>query len=390
MERAFVKIESTQHPQLLMLNQLFPDTHGLSAFRIYQENKPLRLLFAYNGAMNEQITEGIIGLSEHTVAAHTDLAGANRKLSFLLVECFQNILRHRSKNKPQEVAEHFNEGMFSFRSFDRSFFINSINRIDAADRERLTETVEKINRLSKDELKQLYRDRLKHTELSERGGAGLGLIELARKSGQPIQYEFDTDPYGITSFHNQVSFVKDNDPLTSYKAPTEQLNRLMNRERVMFLYKGDLSQQSILPLLSMVEVNTEGAWGSVAARKVGHVLIELLQNISRHAIPHNGVKEGVISIGESQHGIVLRSGNRVTLEQKAYIEKTLSAFAACEPDALRQMHRQMFKESLKREDRKSSGLGLIQIARDGQGRIDYRFDEMNDEGFSFFSFGVTV
>lgn len=373
-----------------MLNQLFPDTHGLSTFHIYQANKALRLLFAYNGVMNEQITEGIIGLSEHTVASHTDLAGANRKLSFLLVECFQNILRHRSKPAPHTRNEAINEGMFSFRSLERAFYINSINLVDSADQQRLTQAVEQINQLNKEELKQLYRARLKETELSERGGAGLGLIELARKSGQPIQYQFDTDQSGNTYFHNQISFVKDQEQIQSHKSTTGHLHRLMNRERVMFLYKGDLSQQSILPLLSMVEVNTEGAWGNAASRKVGHVLIELLQNIARHTIPERGVKDGVISIGESEHGIVLRSGNRVSIEQMNYIKKQLSSFAACRPDELRQLHRKMFKESLKREDRKSSGLGLIQIARDGQGRIDYRFDDMKDEEFRFFSFGVTV
>lgn len=373
-----------------MLHQLFPASHELSALRIYEANNNLRLLFAYNGAMNEQITEGIIGLSEHTVNAHTDLAGANRKLSFLLVECFQNILRHRSKATSEAETEAFNEGMFSFRSLERAFYINSINRVDADDQERLTQTVEQINQLSKDELKQLYRARLRETEISDRGGAGLGLIELARKSGQPIQYEFDTDKTGNTYFHNQVSFVKDEGQIDAYKKATEHLHRLMNQEQVMFVYKGDLSQQSILPLLSMVEVNTEGAWGNATSRKVGHVLIELLQNISRHAIPDKGVKDGVISIGESEHGIVLRSGNRVSLEQMQYIESQLSTFAACRPDELRQLHRTMFKESLQREDRKSSGLGLIQIARNGDGRFDYRFDDLEDNEFKFFSFGVTV
>lgn len=373
-----------------MSKYLFQANHELSSFQLYEANKSLRLLFAYNGAMNEQITEGIIGLSEHTVTAHTDLAGANRKLSFLLVECFQNILRHRSQPTSEIPDDPFNEGMFSFRSYDRAFFINSINLIDVEDRNRLTEAVEQINQLGQDELKQLYRDRLKTTAISERGGAGLGLIELARKSGQPIKYEFDADAGGNTRFHNQVSFVKDLHDLSYFKSATEQLHDSMNQERVMFVYKGDLSQQSILPLLSMVEVNAGGVVGSALARKVGHVLIELLQNISRHAIPNHGVKEGVLSIGESPDGVVLRAGNRVSIEQMHYIKEQLDSFSACRPDELKQRHRQMFKESLKREDRKSSGLGLIQIARDGQGRIEYRFDEMKEEGFNFFSFAVTV
>ena len=46
--------------------------------------------------------------------------------------------------------------------------------------------------MNAEELKTYYREVLSSNELSEKGGAGLGIIDLVRKSGNKIEYRFDT------------------------------------------------------------------------------------------------------------------------------------------------------------------------------------------------------
>ncbi len=48
--------------------------------------------------------------------------------------------------------------------------------------------MEQINNLDKDGLKDLYKEIIKNTTISEKGGAGLGFVDMARKSGQPLEY----------------------------------------------------------------------------------------------------------------------------------------------------------------------------------------------------------
>ncbi len=368
-----------------MLNYLFPGKQGLSTHSIFRENAEVKLLFAYRGAMNEEITEGILGISENTLEDHTSMAPANRKVSFLLVECFQNILRHRERSEYEPTKD----AMFSFRSFDEAFYINSINAVAHNDMKKLTEKVELVNSLDRNELKELYRKQLSQSEFSERGGAGLGLIELARKSGQPIRYSFNSDPDGIVEFHNQVSFRKDQASEQNFSLQASKLRRLMEKENILLLYKGDLSQRSIMPLLAMAEINTGGQKRSMMARKVGHVLVEMLQNISRHASPINGLREGVMTISAHDDGYIIRTGNVITPAQMAALRKNLQEIEACDHQQLRELHREKFRDSLNREDKYSSGLGLVQIARDGKGRIDYRFDPVHNQGV-FFSLAVMV
>ena len=57
--------------------------------------------------------------------------------------------------------------------------------------EKLKKKIDEINAMTKEELKSYYLESLKNTELSEKGGAGLGMIDMARKSGQKLDYRFD-------------------------------------------------------------------------------------------------------------------------------------------------------------------------------------------------------
>ena len=59
-----------------------------------------------------------------------------------------------------------------------------------AEVEGLKGRLQNINELDKDGLKQLYKDIIRNTQISDKGGAGLGFVDMARKSGQPLDFEF--------------------------------------------------------------------------------------------------------------------------------------------------------------------------------------------------------
>ena len=50
--------------------------------------------------------------------------------------------------------------------------------------ESLKDKITQVNSLDKDGLKSLYKDVIKGGELSSKGGAGLGFIDMARKKWQ--------------------------------------------------------------------------------------------------------------------------------------------------------------------------------------------------------------
>jgi hypothetical protein len=52
----------------------------------------------------------------------------------------------------------------------------------------LINTIQELNFANQEELTKLYKDQLKHGKLSREGDAGLGLIEIARKSTENIKF----------------------------------------------------------------------------------------------------------------------------------------------------------------------------------------------------------
>jgi hypothetical protein len=56
--------------------------------------------------------------------------------------------------------------------------------------ENLKSKMDKINGMTKEELKEYYKEILNNDEFSSKGGGGLGMIDIARKSGQKLNYQF--------------------------------------------------------------------------------------------------------------------------------------------------------------------------------------------------------
>ncbi len=56
---------------------------------------------------------------------------------------------------------------------------------------RLKERIDFVNTKTSDELKILYRQTITDGKFTPKGGAGLGIIEMAKISGHPLDYEFE-------------------------------------------------------------------------------------------------------------------------------------------------------------------------------------------------------
>jgi hypothetical protein len=56
--------------------------------------------------------------------------------------------------------------------------------------EKLKGKIEKVNSLTKEELRTFSSHILKYNEFSDKGGAGLGLIDMAKKTGHKLGYQF--------------------------------------------------------------------------------------------------------------------------------------------------------------------------------------------------------
>jgi len=138
----------------------------------------------------EQINLILEAVEEKFVELQTSLK-IRKKVYNILVEGLQNLFHH-SEDVPEDMIETLGKryGILVIKQIDDSFRMTVGNFISSDKVKFLTEKIEKINSLSSDELKEMYKFVLNYQKLSAKGGGGLGLIDMARKSENKLGYKF--------------------------------------------------------------------------------------------------------------------------------------------------------------------------------------------------------
>lgn len=362
----------------------------LSAFEFFERSKDCGVSFVYRGPFMDDLTSKIIDISEKTCADKNDLPKVSRKVSFLLVECFQNIVRH-GETSAIELANSLQNGLFSFKNIGNAYVINSINLVDAHDIHDLKQQVEFINGLDGDQLREAYREKLEHNVLSGKGGAGLGLFELARKSGQKIKYKFELVNDEIALFHQQILFLKDsNEEIIDHIEFTNDTLTKMQSENLLLQYKGDFSTQSISPLFKIVEDSVGGSPSEMQRiKKVGDTLIEILTNISEHGEVSDGLTDGVFLIGSDNGNVFIEAGNPIKSEKLEQFKECLDHALSLSDEEITSDIESSILESFYSTSEDKSRNGLLEIVKSTTKPLHYNFNKTPD-GKVFFSLRATV
>lgn len=347
--------------------------------------------FIYQGDFSDQITSMIISLVEETLTSTQNVVRLRGKVSFLMVESFQNIIRHSELSTGGKGEQ---KESFQVRFIDDKFYITSANLISNDKIKGLAANLDGLNILDKKDLKLLYINALDNNAMSEKGGAGLGLIEMARKSGQKLLYQFipctDTESY----FYLQTALCsgKTDENLNSIneenlKVVTE-LHKTLQDTGIFVLNKGNFSHEAIKPMLAMVENNLVSHVQLLTEQKIlFHLLVELLQNISNHAYGgKNGKHEGIFFMGHNEKGYFITAGNYIANDKIEDLREKIDSVNKLPMDELKALYRKKLREG-KHDKEKGAGVGLIDLARFSKTRIEYKLFK-EDEEKSFFSIMV--
>jgi hypothetical protein len=347
-----------------------------------------RMSLVYAGSFEDAVTTKAIKLSEHNLSKSEDLTSLKKKSSFLMAECFQNVVRH---NEGEKISKYHpaQQGFFLTRSRDHMYYIASANVIQNEFIPSLKENLNHINELDKDELKKLYMDVLRNKGLSEKGGAGLGLIEMARKSNHPLTFDFKKvgDEDSLFYLLIQMKNLKSEEESQLIDiADVEEIHRIMIDNDILLIYKGDFSQEAISPITNMLETNLKSHdLEHYENKKIFVTLVEMIQNISTHAVEQNGVKPGILAISRKGEKIQLGCGNFVANGARDKISAHIQEINELDSESLRKRYKEsLFKTTL--EDYKAE-LGLIDIAKTSKNPLQFHFDDNIDDK-SFYSLMV--
>ena len=149
------------------------------------------VILKYKGNIDSEVINRVLDTVEEKMVEIDEQSKLRKKVYNVLVESLQNLYHHADKvpaDFEDQSAERY--GFLLIKKVEEGYVIITGDFVDSAKREKLEEKIIRINRSTKEEIKELYKFILNHQKISAKGGGGLGLVDIARKTGRKLDYTF--------------------------------------------------------------------------------------------------------------------------------------------------------------------------------------------------------
>jgi len=391
------------------------DSHGPDkldfVFQLFTSMQKDNLNYIYRGMFSQRIMETILGMAESNIVTIEEKSVIKKRVYHIMVECLQNITRHQAP-----VLDDYSEdaSLFILQKKHKKYYITTGNIIEPELITDLKYKIEKINSLSQTELKEYYRKMLVNGMLSEKGGAGLGLIDMARKSGNKLAYHFkeineDKAFFFLTTevfAHEQdaekaknvsdtasasildIESLPDADGLFSIESISE-LHDLLNDNNIKIIFNNYFNTESLETLLIFLDKQICETLN--IDRKVYTVMVELFLNIIIHGsnpVEHKRYKgnPGLFFIREVDGRFVINASNYITSDKiELFLTKIdyVNNMTTEDTDAMEE------SIDVQKIVSEKGGLGLASIKQITKNNIDVHLCKVDDE-YTFLTIGCTI
>lgn len=151
------------------------------------------ILFSFSGYISEGILYSLGEALRHKMTLEETDVNTVKKVFSVFIEQSQNIIRYSAEKLSGTVGRsvELSSGMVTIGNDDGRFFIVCCNTVLAEDMPRLRSRLEMLQGMDKDAIKQYYKEQLREAPEETSRGATIGLIEIARRASEPIEFDFD-------------------------------------------------------------------------------------------------------------------------------------------------------------------------------------------------------
>ncbi len=147
------------------------------------------IILYYKGELSYDIIGDLIASLKDKMKGHFERFGLYKRLLTLMIESLENIVRYNNsitatnllKKYPPEIMICYQKG---------NYIIETANIINNSDMPVLEEKINMLKNMNPDEIKELYKVTITDGKFSDKGGAGLGIIEMAKVADDKIESEF--------------------------------------------------------------------------------------------------------------------------------------------------------------------------------------------------------
>jgi len=361
--------------------------------RIRDKMMKERLMFVYRGVVTQDNSLPLLMLLEKEME-NSEFGFVGRKRLFMFVlESLQNVSRHSDNNI------HSNMSLVVYSKLDKGYTVTTGNVISSSNIDDLKRRLDEINNLEAEKMRSVYRHMLNTSELSSKGGAGLGLIEMAKKTGNKLDYDFihlDDDSYyfvlskTVDSEGIGVHSADDDKPFRG-KA-VAQLERLMAENNVYLIWSGHISPDVGKEVLSFTETKlTEDEIESGIRRRVFSILVEIIENVAKFSPGRDpeekfGMPIAMIRYEDKIYSVT--TGNLILNTRVNELKEKIDTINQFDKAGLKAFYRKSLSEQTPGTD-STGNMGLIEMARKSGNKLIYKFERIN-KNYSYYTLTVRV
>jgi len=160
-------------------------------YDFYRKMEDDNIILSFKGVFTADLLTSILSILESKMIDLDVDSKKKKRVYNILVECFQNLYHHIEEiGDTEELIKHQKTALIMIKHEDGVFMVRTGNFLDKEAIPSIKDKLDIVNKMSSEELRELYRDTLNNENRSEKGTAGLGFIDIARKSRNKLEYNF--------------------------------------------------------------------------------------------------------------------------------------------------------------------------------------------------------
>lgn len=180
---------------------------AMNIYDLYHKMESNKVVLSFKGEVTSELMTSILQIMEQRMDSMNEAPKLKKKVYNVLVECLQNLYHHIDE-VPSTVNKNGidRSAIFMVSLNNNGYSITTGNYILTNRKDIFEERLEQINSLKGEDLKELYKEVLNSDGRSDKGGGGLGMIDIARKTGKKLNYDFAplNDEYSFFSLNITV------------------------------------------------------------------------------------------------------------------------------------------------------------------------------------------
>jgi len=151
------------------------------------------IVFSFSGMISQSLTSFMVETAKDQLDEKGEDSKMTRNMFLVAVEQLQNIMSYSKEKNVHDGSRYTSPGVMviGYSEDKKKYYVNSSNEIVLEDKIKVSQRIDHINSLEKNSLRKYLREKLRSAEDTHERGAGVGFIEMAKRSSEKLEYDFE-------------------------------------------------------------------------------------------------------------------------------------------------------------------------------------------------------